>query len=121
LCREKSLQYVVAPNEADAQIAFLVRSGHADFAISEDSDLLAYGSKQWSPIDLGVIRYICHWVLFKLQLSGSGDLIKMNLILESVGVDQPSFLNICIAAGCDYLPNVKCVGIVTTTKVVKEN
>jgi exonuclease-1 len=32
----------MAPYEADAQIAFLLKKGYADFALSEDSDLLAY-------------------------------------------------------------------------------
>lgn len=32
----------MAPYEADAQIAFLVKEGLADFALSEDSDLLAF-------------------------------------------------------------------------------
>ncbi len=39
---------MVVPYEADAQIAFLVQNEHADFAISEDSDLLAYGCKKVS-------------------------------------------------------------------------
>ena len=42
------MRYVVAPYKADAQIAFLVVNGHADFAISEDSDLLVYGCKKVS-------------------------------------------------------------------------
>ncbi len=33
----------MAPYEADAQISFLMKEGHVDFAISEDSDLLAFG------------------------------------------------------------------------------
>ena len=34
---------IVAPYEADAQITYLVKSGVADFAITEDSDLLPFG------------------------------------------------------------------------------
>ena len=40
--------YVVAPYEADAELAFLLTQGHADLVISEDSDLLAYGCKKVS-------------------------------------------------------------------------
>ena len=40
---ELKLEVIIAPYEADAQIAHLVKSGYADFAISEDSDLIAYG------------------------------------------------------------------------------
>lgn len=45
-----SLRYIVAPYEADAQIVFLVQNGYADFAISEDSDLLAYGCSKVSEL-----------------------------------------------------------------------
>ena len=37
---------IVAPYESDAQMAFLVKRGYADFVLTEDSDLLAYGCKQ---------------------------------------------------------------------------
>ena len=37
---------VVAPYEADAQLAYLVKEGIADIVITEDSDLLAFGCKQ---------------------------------------------------------------------------
>ena len=43
ICRQKSVNYVVAPYEADAQIAYLMKQGYADIAVTEDSDLLAYG------------------------------------------------------------------------------
>jgi exonuclease-1 len=46
LCRERHITYIVAPFEADAQIAFLQQNGFADIAISEDSDLLVYGCDQ---------------------------------------------------------------------------
>ena len=37
------IEFIKAPYEADAQIAYLVREGIANFAISEDSDLIAFG------------------------------------------------------------------------------
>lgn len=37
---------MVAPFEADAQLAFLSLEGFADVVISEDSDLLVFGCKQ---------------------------------------------------------------------------
>ena len=40
------MQYLVAPFEADAQLAYLNLNGFADFIITEDSDLLVYGCKQ---------------------------------------------------------------------------
>lgn len=35
--------FLVAPYEADAQMAYLARSGQVQLVVTEDSDLLAYG------------------------------------------------------------------------------
>ena len=43
ILKEIEIEFLVAPYEADAQMAYMVASGVADFAISEDSDLIAYG------------------------------------------------------------------------------
>ncbi len=43
ILHELNIEIVIAPYEADAQIAYMVKEGLADFAISEDSDLIAYG------------------------------------------------------------------------------
>jgi exonuclease-1 len=40
------VKYVVSPYESDAQIAFLLKNGYADVAVTEDSDLLVYGCEK---------------------------------------------------------------------------
>ena len=45
----------------------------------------------------------------------------MDRVLAYLEVNQLAFLNICITTGCDYLPNVKGVGINKAKKLVKEN
>lgn len=52
-----NIQYVVAPYEADAQLAYLFKSGQADVVFTEDSDLLAFG---------------CTHVFFKMDNLGNG-------------------------------------------------
>lgn len=52
-----NIQYIVAPYEADAQLAYLYMNQIVDLVITEDSDLLAYG---------------CEKVLFKLDTNGWG-------------------------------------------------
>ena len=37
------IEHITAPYEADAQMAYMVKEGLADFAITEDSDLIAFG------------------------------------------------------------------------------
>jgi hypothetical protein len=46
VCLSQGVTYIVSPYESDAQLAFLVKQGYADFAITEDSDLLVYGCKE---------------------------------------------------------------------------
>ena len=40
--REMEVEYIIAPYEADSQIAHLCISGYCDFAITEDSDLVCF-------------------------------------------------------------------------------
>ena len=42
----RNIQFIVAPYEADAQLAYHNRVGIVDFIITEDSDLLAFGAKK---------------------------------------------------------------------------
>ena len=44
--KKRGIDYIVAPYEADAQLAYLSRTGIADVIITEDSDLAAFGSKR---------------------------------------------------------------------------
>ncbi|OON18480.1 XPG I-region, partial [Opisthorchis viverrini] len=45
--RNLGVDCIVAPYEADAQLAYLNRAGYADLVITEDSDLLLFGCRQW--------------------------------------------------------------------------
>lgn len=47
--RARGVDCLVAPYEADAQLAFLTKSGLAEAVITEDSDLLAFGCKKVRP------------------------------------------------------------------------
>ncbi|KAH8853051.1 Exonuclease 1 [Schistosoma japonicum] len=44
--RNIGVDCIIAPYEADAQLAYLNRTGYADFVITEDSDLLLFGCRQ---------------------------------------------------------------------------
>jgi exonuclease-1 len=56
------LEHFSAPYEADAQMAYMVREGLADFAITEDSDLIAFG---------------CPKILAKINHAGFGQLFDL--------------------------------------------
>jgi len=40
--KASGVRFLISPYEADSQVAFLVRSGQVDFAVSEDSDLVCF-------------------------------------------------------------------------------
>mmetsp|Transcript_100153 Transcript_100153/g.283586 ORF Transcript_100153/g.283586 Transcript_100153/m.283586 type:complete len:765 (+) Transcript_100153:49-2343(+) len=60
--RELSIHFIVAPFEADAQLAYMCRIGWVHAVISEDSDLLAYG---------------CPNTFFKMDKFGDGERITL--------------------------------------------
>ena len=56
MLKAENVAYVVAPYEADAQLAYLEKKGIVDGIITEDSDLLVFG---------------CRKVLFKMDSEGA--------------------------------------------------
>ena len=57
-------------------------------------------------------------MLFKLKLSGEADLGDLAYILHPLNLDSSQFLSMCIVAGCDFLPNIKGIGIHRASQVV---
>ncbi|KAF6773338.1 hypothetical protein AHF37_07677 [Paragonimus kellicotti] len=53
--RNLGVDCIVAPYEADAQLAYVNRAGYADLVITEDSDLLLFGCRQVSPISICIV------------------------------------------------------------------
>jgi exonuclease-1 len=41
--KRQDIAYIVAPYEADAQMAYLALNGWVDAVVTEDSDLVCYG------------------------------------------------------------------------------
>lgn len=93
---------IVAPYEADAQLAYLSANNLVDSIVTEDSDTIPYGCKD---------------VIFKLERDGTCQrLILKDIYSEAIDkFDLRSFneemvLTMCILSGCDYLV---CFSIIT--------
>ena len=99
------VEYIVSPYEADAQLAYLVRTGYVDAVITEDSDLIAYRS----PL-----------TLFKLDDSLHVVSVSYDDALEYSGLSPDNFTALCIFAGCDYSDHIGKLGIKTALKFLKE-
>ncbi|KAL2478940.1 5'-3' exonuclease family protein [Forsythia ovata] len=116
ILRSENIEFVVAPYEADAQLAYLstlkVEEGGIAAVISEDSDLLAYS---------------CPAIIFKMDRYGNGEEIILDKVLNAVGrvpsfqkFDKILFTGMCILAGCDFLASVPGIGIAKAYNLVSK-
>ncbi|XP_068618418.1 exonuclease 1 isoform X2 [Battus philenor] len=107
-CRKRNVDCIVAPYEADAQLAYLNIKNIAQVVITQDSDLILFGCKK---------------VLFKMDLNGNGTLVEtaklplvMNCAIENYTFDK--FRQMCILSGCDYLASLPGIGLAKARKFV---
>ncbi|XP_035519762.1 exonuclease 1-like [Morone saxatilis] len=106
--RAKGVDCVVAPYEADAQLAYLTKSGLAQAVITEDSDLLAFGCKK---------------VILKMDKQGNSlEIDQSNLgrcrPLGNVFTEE-KFRHMCILSGCDYLASLHGIGLGKACKLLR--
>ena len=109
--RSIGVQYVVAPYEADAQLAYLERKGIIQGIISEDSDLLVFGAKR-----------------LLTKLDQYGDCIEINRDdftacreVSLIGWTDVEFRRMAILSGCDYLANINKMGLKTAYRLVRKH
>lgn len=107
----ESFDYIVAPYEADAQLAYLERIGIIDGVITEDSDLLVFG---------------CRKVLYKMNEFGecmevSRDQFTHNTGLKLNSFDDNMFRYMAILSGCDYLENIPGMGLKNAHRLVRKH
>ncbi|KAL8941204.1 MAG: hypothetical protein Q9216_002381 [Gyalolechia sp. 2 TL-2023] len=104
------VEYVVAPYEADAQLAYLEKKGLVQGILSEDSDLLVFGAKR---------------LLTKLDQHGdcveiSRDDFTSCREISLVGWTDADFRRMAILSGCDYLANINKMGLKTAYRLVRK-
>jgi len=108
--RREGVAYVVAPYEADAQLAYLEKRGIIQAIVTEDSDLLVFG---------------CQTLLVKMSQFGDCVEIKRERFANVTGqitlhgFTDDDFRHMAILSGCDYLPSVNGVGLITAHRLLK--
>lgn len=105
-CKRENINYIVAPYEADAQLAYLNNNGICKFIITEDTDLILYG---------------CSYIIYKLDAKlGTCVLYEKTRLSKCLGTREElefeKFRRICILSGCDYLKNIPGVGLMSAKK-----
>ena len=106
---ERGVSYIIAPYEADVELAFLARHHLVDFVITQDGDSLVYG---------------CEKVLFKLTPEGKGNEVQYRNVFNASELairdfSNEMFMYLCILSGCDYLSNPPNKGMKRLVPFVK--
>jgi exonuclease 1 len=109
--KRAGVKYIVAPYEADAQLAYLEKKGIIDGIISEDSDLLVFGAR-------------C--LLTKLDQYGECVMIRRDDFtacreISLVGWSDQDFRRMAILSGCDYLDNIGKMGLKTAYRLLRKH
>ncbi|KAJ3868928.1 exodeoxyribonuclease 1 [Lentinula novae-zelandiae] len=115
--RAESVQYIVAPYEADAQLAFLERQGIVSAILTEDSDLLVFGCKnvllKFDPVARTVVSIsrADFASVTATSLNSNG--------ISLVGWSDNQFRAMAILSGCDYLPSIPGIGLKTACAMLR--
>jgi flap endonuclease-1 len=91
--------YILAPEEADSQCAYLSRENLVDYVASEDMDLLTFGTKK-------ILKNF-----MKQGQSSSMYSLDIASILNEGNITMDQFIDICILLGCDYTDTIEGIGM----------
>jgi exonuclease-1 len=108
---------VVAPYEADAQLAYLDKIGLVDAILTEDSDLLVFGCKnvlyKLDVVD-NTVTSICRDRFGSVTTSSDPNSISL------YGWSDTQFRAMAILSGCDYLPSIPGIGLKTANSLLRK-
>lgn len=100
-----AIPYINAPLEAETLCADLCKKGLVDAVLSDDTDLLAYGTPQ---------------SLSKLNINNNTVTLVTNKdLLENLELTQEELVDFCIMCGTDYNKNIYRVGPDKAYKYIK--
>jgi len=102
------LPVVNAPEEADAQCAYLAKCGAAYAVGSEDMDLLTFGS----------VRLLRNLTSSKRH-EGVRE-FELSKILEELKLTHEQFVDLCILLGCDYTDTIHGLGPINAIKLISQ-
>jgi len=86
------IPYIIAPEEADSQCAYLVKKGLVDSVLTDDMDILTFGSNK-------IVKNLASYKNKPIE-------ICLDDILKNIDLTYKEFVELCILFGCDY-----CSGI----------
>jgi 5'-3' exonuclease len=116
ILKQSSIAFMVAPYEADSQLAYMSINGYIDLIVTEDSDLVAHGAKAILYKSIGEIGGgIPRGILLRQCDLGS---VMGSLYLADF---TPVMLAaLFVAVGCDYCDKLKGIGLVKACRAVRK-
>ncbi|ETO24048.1 hypothetical protein RFI_13113, partial [Reticulomyxa filosa] len=119
-----NIPFVVAPYEADAQLAYLFKQKRIDFVISEDSDLLVFGvqkllTKFNRNNENGTGQFIDMTLVANYKSCGDKNDSSDCFVRQIKSFTHQKFVQCCVLSGCDYLESIKGVGLRTAAKLMR--
>lgn len=109
--KKLDVPFIVAPYEADSQMAYLEQQGIISGIVSEDSDLLVFGTK-----------------CLLTKLDQHGECVMINRAdftacreISLVGWTDKEFRMMAMLSGCDYLPGIDKMGLKTAYRLVRKH
>merc|ERR1712012_333498 len=110
LLKLMGVPFVLAPCEAEAQCAELVKSGKAFAVGTEDMDALTFGSNV-------MLRHLTFSEARKMPIKE----FRIDRVLEGFKMNMSEFIDLCILLGCDYCDKIKAIGPKNAIKLIQEH
>ena len=106
LCRSMNIPFYTAKLEAESMCSWLCKTGQVEAVVSEDSDVMAYGSPMW---------------ISELDFQGNCMRIYINDVLKEMELTPDQFLDFCIMCGTDFNHRVEKLGPVSALGLLKKH
>jgi len=92
LLQYMGIPYIDAKEEADSQLSYLCKNGLVHAVLTEDLDILTFGSPR-------IIKNI-------FSTKQNSFEINLDTILDKINLNHEQFIELCLLFGCDYCQNL---------------
>eukprot|EP00850_Spirogloea_muscicola_P020204 SM000209S06383 [mRNA] locus=s209:194250:197897:- [translate_table: standard] len=101
---------VQAPSEAEAECAWLCKTGKVYAVASEDMDSLTFGSTRF-------LRHLMDPAARKVPVME----FEISKVLEGLQLTMEQFVDMCILCGCDYCDTIRGIGPQSALKLIRQH
>lgn len=116
LLRLMGLPYVDAPSEGEAQAAYMVREGEAQYVVSQDYDTLLFGA----PVLVRNLTVSGKRRMRGRTLTVSPERLVLPDILKGLSITRQDLIRLAILVGTDFNPGVWGIGAKTALKIIRK-